>query len=682
MLKQYIRFITAMIMMFILPNITDASVSKLPAINNIFAFDRVSKVLPAPDGKQVAYTIFRLKPNIPQRQWEYSLYLKDKSGQISLLLKADTIASPAWSPDGHFITYLAKGKKYQSLWVIGVNTKKSHKLLELNRDIYSFKWALNGNKIAFVADDDRIEPSSANLKPINVENDYVNSRLYLLPINRDGIKNGDIKPLTPATYTVPQYFEAPAYDWSPDSRFIAFTHQQRPGQANMNQCQISIVDIISTEIKNIPFTEQHGSLQPVYSPDGKWLAFQTQLEHSEKASLLNSNINLNNRICAYNLSADKTTCLQNTPNQNPGILGWNRTNNEIYVMDSYKAIGYQIYAISIDPKNVIPISNVEGFIEPLTITFDAKSSQFGFGYETFSKAPQAYISGVNPFELKQISNLTSFLEKTQMGDIKTIHWKSIDGMDIEGLLITPTNYDASKKYPLMVNVHGGPAGAWAKRYLNGCDEYEVMIDPTTCWGHYLQSGFIVFAPNPRGSTGYGYAFRMANFADLGGADYQDIMSGIKYLIHENIADENHLAIGGWSFGGYMSAWAISQNNMFKAAVDGDGNTDFISFSGTSDIPDYYPGYLGSTFWDDDHLYLERAPISHVKKITTPLLILQGESDHRVPSSQAYELYTALKKQNKPVEMYIFPEQGHLPTNPNIIHESILKVNNWVSKAIH
>jgi dipeptidyl aminopeptidase/acylaminoacyl peptidase len=175
-------------------------------------------------------------------------------------------------------------------------------------------------------------------------------------------------------------------------------------------------------------------------------------------------------------------------------------------------------------------------------------------------------------------------------------------------------------------------------------------------------------------------FSLANFADFGGGDYEDIMTGIDHLIRKGIADPHRLAIGGWSFGGYMTAWAISQNHRFKAAVDGDGNTDFISFSGTSDIPDYYINYLGNPFWVDSSLYIERAPIMHVKNIITPLLILEGENDVRVPPGQSYELFTALRMQNKPVKMLLLPKQGHSPTDPNVIYHSIQEINAWLSRA--
>jgi dipeptidyl aminopeptidase/acylaminoacyl peptidase len=227
----------------------------------------------------------------------------------------------------------------------------------------------------------------------------------------------------------------------------------------------------------------------------------------------------------------------------------------------------------------------------------------------------------------------------------------------------------------------GPAGTWFKRYLGGCDEYMQMFDPTTCMGNLLSTGFIVLQPNPRGSDGYGKAFRLANVGDFGGGDYQDVMTGVDYLIQQGIADPERLAIAGWSFGGYMTAWTISQTDRFKAAVAGAGNTNFISFSGTSDIPDYYVKYLGNAFWDDNSLYLQRAPISFVKNIRTPLLILHGRDDVRVPVSQAYELYFALMKQNKPVRMLVSPNTGHVPTNPDIIYQNIKAVNEWLTQAL-
>ena len=638
--------------------------------SHIGQFKRISQVLASPNGHQIAYIVFQVQSNHPVKKWTYALYVKDQAGNMHVSKKNDKISTLTWSPDGKVIAYLANGKTFQSIWVEDVQTHLIKKLIETKADIDSFKWSPDGKAIAFTAEDNQKKAEDKPM-PIDVSKDYHNTRLYLFSLD----SNKPIEALTT------EHESVSGFDWAPDSHTIAYVFQPRAGALYSNDNKIRTLHLIKHEIINIPYTKIHTGLQPTYSPDGKWIAFASNLEPSAYASKLNNDARLNNRICIVNTQSNKAHCLANTFNQNPGILGWNASSDQVFVMDTYKTQGYALYALNIDPA--IPaktVSTMDGFIEPLTITLNAGHHLFGFGYETVSKAPEVFVSRTEPFKLEPISHLQVSTQQ-DIGKTSVMHWKSTDGMEIEGLLVKPKSYDAHKKYPLFVAVHGGPSQAWAKRFLGGCDEYGEMIDPTSCLGQMLDLGFIVFQPNPRGSSGYGTAFALANFGDFGGGDYRDIMSGVDNLIQQGIADPNHLAVGGWSFGGYMTAWIISQTHRFKAAVEGDGNTDFVSFSGTSDIPNYYVEYLGSTFWDNDKLYLQRAPISYVKQITTPLLIIGGQNDVRVPTTQGYELYTALERQHKPVKMLVLPKQGHAPTDVNLITETIKEIAMWLKKAL-
>lgn len=670
-MQQLRLFLFIFLMLFHLSN-TYAINQSTQGVDSLFSFKRIAHVFASADEKQVAFTTFQLKPDSKEKQWEYALYLRNENKQIKMLTKAEKIIAPIFTPDGKQIAYLAKGKKFVSIWLIDTHNASSQKFLELNRDIDAFKISPHGHYVVFSANNENNQ--SARTKLIEVDKDQRNARLYLVPLSKK--ENTKPEPLITNDNTIETTF----FDWSPDEKNIVFAYQPKPGAGYLNDNKIAVINIATHELKKIPYTNDHTGIQPLYSHNGKWIAFQSNLPLSKKATKLNNDIALNDRICVTDTTTWETHCLANTFNENPTILGWNTTNDQIYVLDAYKSIGYQIYQLDLaGTTRAISISNVYGFIEPLTITLNATGTLFGFGYETSLQAPEAYISAPEPFSLQQVSQFNT--KKFTDGKTRTITWTTSDGLKLEGLLITPANFSPKNKYPLLVNVHGGPAGAWAKRFLGGCDEYETMVDPSTCWGNFLSLGFMIFAPNPRGSTGYGREFREANYADFGGGDYRDIMSGVDFLVYQGIADPDHLAIAGWSFGGYMSVWAITQTNRFKAAVDGDGNTDFISFSGTSDIPFYYENYLGAPFWENNKLYLERAPIFFTQSITTPLLILHGSKDIRVPLSQSYELYHVLNRQKKPVQFVILTKQGHVPTNAQIIDESIKIINEWLKKAL-
>lgn len=647
-------------------------------VDDALSFTRIGEVSPGSNG-QVAFVAMNVLSTAEGKKWQASLYLKDKQGKLSLVATpGQSISLIAWSPDEKSIAYLAPGKNYQSIWVYNLQTKENEKLFEFKSDISSFKWSPDGDSIAFVANDAATKNTGSALTPIDKENDYTNDRLYLIHV-----ADKTITPisLTPSTYSISQ-FTSPQYDggfdWSPDGKSIAFLYQHSPSATYIIEAKIAILDLKTGKITDIPATKKYSGHQVFYSPDGKWLAFSAS---SRDENSLDSNPYAFNNTCIMNTKSLKTTCLANTFNEAPTILGWDQKSDHLFVMDSYKTSGVNFYAVNINPHQAVKLMlhSKDGYIDPLSLSLSADHETLGFSYQTTTIAPQAYISPVDAPLLEKISDFTLPFNQS-WGQTSKITWKSPDGMPMEGLLLTPPDYNPNKKYPLVVEVHGGPIGAWTNRYLGGCEEYGEYIVPF-CFENILSQGFVILQPNPRGSNGYGKAFRFANIGELGGKDYQDIISGVDYLESKNIADPQHLAIFGWSYGGYMTAWAISQSNRFKVAIDGDGLTDFVSFVGTTDIPWYLSQYLGQPLWDNDKLYIQRSPIFYTKNIKTPLLMLEGAVDQRVPPTQADELYNALTKQHKTVQLVISPAQGHVPNDANIIYGYLQLVNHWLVKDL-
>ncbi len=196
-----------------------------------------------------------------------------------------------------------------------------------------------------------------------------------------------------------------------------------------------------------------------------------------------------------------------------------------------------------------------------------------------------------------------------------------------------------------------------------------------------RDGFAILQPNPRGSSGYGKKFRYANYQDWGGGDFQDLMSGVDHCIARGIADPDRLGVMGWSYGGYMTSWTITQTRRFKAARVGAAVTNLVSFTGTADIPGFLPDYFGTQPWDDLTLYRGRSAVFNAKGVTTPALVQHGEADVRVPISQGYEFYNALKQQGVPVEMLVLPRQPHGPTEPRMILKLMQTNLEWFEKYL-
>ena len=257
---------------------------------------------------------------------------------------------------------------------------------------------------------------------------------------------------------------------------------------------------------------------------------------------------------------------------------------------------------------------------------------------------------------------------------EVIHWQSTDGLAIEGIVAYPLNYRSDQRYPLIVAVHGGPAGVFQRGYLGALGGYADVAELT-------ERGYAVLQANPRGSGGYGRDFRFANYGDWGGGDYQDIMSGVDHLIARGIADPDQLGILGWSYGGFMTSWVITRTHRFKAACVGAGVTNLVSFNGTSDIPSFVPDYFSAESWDDLETYRRHSPVLNAKGVSTPTLIQHGDQDVRVPLSQGRELYNALKRQGAPVEMVIYPRQGHGPDEPRLILDVRRRAIAWLERWV-
>jgi dipeptidyl aminopeptidase/acylaminoacyl peptidase len=260
-----------------------------------------------------------------------------------------------------------------------------------------------------------------------------------------------------------------------------------------------------------------------------------------------------------------------------------------------------------------------------------------------------------------------------LGKTEAIRWKSKDGQEVEGLLTWPANYETGKKYPLILNIHGGPAGAFAETYIARGAVYPVAV--------FSARGYAVLRPNPRGSSGYGKNFRFANYNDWGGKDYEDDQAGVDAVIAMGLADPDRLAIMGWSYGGFMTSWTITQTQRFKAAAIGAGVTNLWSFNGTADIPGFLPDYFGGEPWQQFESFRKHSPITYVSKVTTPALIIHGEADARVPPSQGYEYYHALKTRGVTAKMVVYPRQPHGFQEPKFVLDVAQRHLDWMEKYV-
>ena len=288
--------------------------------------------------------------------------------------------------------------------------------------------------------------------------------------------------------------------------------------------------------------------------------------------------------------------------------------------------------------------------------------------QTTTQFPELWVSR-KPGEAEKVSCFNAAWDEILVIQPEIVTYASFDGTRIEAALLKPQGYQRGARVPLIVLVHGGPSGVWSDRF--------------NAWGQLLaQRGFAVLYPNIRGSIGYGQEFLTANRSDWGGGDFKDVMAGVDFMIDQGIADPDRLGIGGWSYGGYMAAWAVTQTDRFKASVSGAPMTDLASEYGTemAGINAYDTWYMGTPYENLD-LFQDRSPVTHVKNVKTPTLLLTGENDLTDPIGQYQQFYRGLKRYGVETECVVYPREGHGIREEKHLIDLMNRILAWFEKYV-
>ena len=651
---------------------TTAAEKRPVTLEDIMGMRAVGSAEISPDGSAVLYTVRQWEPatkgrpaqddtkkpadeptekRVPKMEARTHVFRVPTAGgearQLTFGERSET--SPRWSRDGKFISFISArsgadqeddGPKAQ-IWVMPTDGGEPSQLTNAKEGVTGYEWSPDSKTIAFVTDDPLSKEDDEKRKARDdekvFEGDFRMTHLWTIEV----ASKKDRRLTEGSTFTVGG---TPA--WSPDGKRIAFTAAPTP-MTRDDRRDIYVVAVEGGAVEKIASTAA-SETSPAWSPDGKTIAYVAD----PAAPPIGDGVTLgavgNSHLMLYDVATKQAKDAANASfDLSPGEPIW-APNSQSIVFTTGDRTAEDVYSYSVLTGTYAKFTEGGGIYTSLSLSGDGRRAAY-IGQSPTDPA-DVYFSEA-PFDsARRLTRTNPQAQDFALGTTEVITWKSTDGLDVEGILLRPVNFDPAKKYPLMVVVHGGPTGA----HMNS---FRVSYgDGGQFWSG---QGWAVLYPNPRGSTNYGEKFMRANIPDWGGGDYRDIMSGVDAVIKRGIADPDKLAVQGWSYGGYMTCWIVSQTDRFKAAMMGAGLSSLASMYNTTDVPAYLGGFFkGIPSKATMALYNERSGITYADRVTTPLLILHGANDERVPIGQPMEFYRALKDRGKTVELVFYPREGH------------------------
>jgi dipeptidyl aminopeptidase/acylaminoacyl peptidase len=623
-------------------------------LEDVLAIKTVSDAQVSPDGKWVAYVVTSV--DMKENASDADVWLVSTAGgePIRLTTSKKNDTQPRWSPDGKRLAFISAREDKPQIFLISPFGGEAEKLTDSKSGVQSFQWAPDGNRLAYVAQQEPTPDEEKKQKDKDdaqvVDKNFKFSRIWIIDVStkkpRELVK-GEFNPSDP--------------QWSPNGSSIAFVTNPTPKADDGSLSDIWIVDVESGKQRKL--TDNDGpDNAPRWSPDSRQIAF---LSRDRK----NGEIGQQTLMI---MSAEGGTPREVAPGfkYQPGPAKWSADGRTIYFNAGVRTTS-QVFAVPAaggDPKQVSNIVGVMG-----QATFSRDGSVIAFTKSDTQHADDVFVAKALPVsEPIKLTDHNPQVRDLALGAGELVRWKGKDGMEIEGIVIYPVGYQQGKRYPTAAMIHGGPSGVWTQSFPGSWGNF----------GHvWAGKGWVVFYPNIRGSSSYGEKFLLSNVRDWGGGDYQDIQTGLDYLIAKGVADPDKLAQSGWSYGGYMTAWTLTQTNRFKAVMVGAGLTDMFSMYSTDDLQRILVAYFGAEPWNDVEAYRRASAMTFIKQAKTPTLILHGGSDTRVPPSQAQELYMGLRQNGVPVELVFFPREPHGLGEPRHRLDKMRREYAWFSKYV-
>jgi dipeptidyl aminopeptidase/acylaminoacyl peptidase len=618
----------------------------------------VSNVAISPDGKQIAFIVSRQDMKADRNDPTLELYDVASKSTRALTFERRGLSSPAWSPDGTKIAFIADrgtgDDARQQIWIMDLRGGDPIAVTDAPEGVEEFAWRPDGAAIAFVAPDE-----AANTKDVTKHLDSfvvgdqayddrsapTSNHIWIATLNADGTATS--KRLTSGTWSLPSAqppsSPGPPISWSPDGKSIVFTKMPNPYDADSDFAIICKVDVASGAIT--PLTS-HGKYEGFgeYSPDGARVAYWYPQNGDDAA--------VNEIYVAPASGGDGTDVTSAIIDTNVQRFIW-MPDSKSLLISGHKDTDAALWikpldgaATRIDLRGVQPS---QGFWLDASVS---KTGAIAFaGSEPNHPTELYYMSSASAVP-QRVTGYNDALAAYNLGAVHAIQWQN-DGFAEDGVVTLPPNYDSSKSYPLVLVIHGGPNSA--------------SITSFNAFNQVLAArGYVVFNPNYRGSDNLGAKYWYGIINDSGAGPGRDVMAGVAAVEQAYKIDTSRIAVSGWSYGGYMTSWMIGHYHIWKAAVSGAAVNDLIDEYALADngVGDRYQmGGLSPYVKNEVQNYIAQSPISAAWNVTTPTLILSDVGDQRVPITQSYKFYHALKDRGTTVQFWAYPVSGHFPGDP-------------------
>jgi len=635
--------------------------AQTPTVDQMLGFRTPAGAVISPDGKYVAYVVSETNWEENEFQTEIWVYSSVTGERYQLTSGKKSSSSPSWAPDGKRLAFASDRDGKRQIYLISPAGGEAVPLTADEGGVASFEWAPDGKRIAFVSTGPEPKPLKDRKDRYGdfeiVQQDYRHQHIFLVNVPED--YTGKEKP-KPQQISSGEDFSVGAISWSPDGKTIAFSAGRDPDLSSSHTVDLYTVRLSDRFVRKLVSTSGPDN-NPVWSPDGRFIAYQT-------ANGQEYYYYTNHKVAVIAADGGAPRVLNMPFDEQPSLIGWGP--DGIYFSGLQRTHGYVFRANPETGAVARVLGNETLWPGGASFSRDFKEAAFtGSGPNQFG---EVYASPVASFTPRKLTDFAAQYKEFRFAKRELIQWKSTDGTAIEGVLIKPADYDPTKKYPLLVVIHGGPTGI---------DRPQLGPDRTYPIEMFAAKGALVLRPNYRGSAGYGEKFRSLNVRNLGVGDAWDVISGVDHLIAKGIVDKDRVGAMGWSQGGYISAFLTCSSDRFKAISVGAGISDWMTYYVNTDIHPFTRQYLKATPWEDPEIYRKTSPISYVRAAKTPTLIQHGENDRRVPLPNAYELYQALQDQGVPARLVVYKGFGHGINKPKQQRHVMEQNYEWFSQYI-